>query len=131
MEEKSNLLSEQVAKSANNLEGKSGVAKRTCSVIKQVRVNEVLKDMFIEGAFRIKGSKVSSFYLTEKWLDGNHPTEAFYDDIMYLNYSEGWKTEYYKTFGRCYTYTIPKWIKKQRVCFNFFDKIFAYFNLYE
>ena len=37
MEEKSNLLSEQVAKSANNLEGKSGVAKRTCSVIKQVR----------------------------------------------------------------------------------------------
>ena len=38
MEEKSNLLSEQVAKSANNLEGKSGVAKRTCSVIRQVRV---------------------------------------------------------------------------------------------
>ena len=38
MEEKSNLLSEQVAKSANNLEGKSGVAKQTCSVIKQVRV---------------------------------------------------------------------------------------------
>ena len=41
MEEKSNLLSEQVAKSANNLEGKSGVAKRTCSVIKQVRVCEI------------------------------------------------------------------------------------------
>ena len=38
LEEKSNLLSEQVAKSANNLEGKFGVAKRTCSVIKQVRV---------------------------------------------------------------------------------------------
>ena len=38
LEEKSNLLSEQVAKSANNVEGKSGVAKRTCSVIKQVRV---------------------------------------------------------------------------------------------
>ena len=38
MEEKSNLLSEQVAKSAKNVEGKSGVAKRTCSVIKQVRV---------------------------------------------------------------------------------------------
>ena len=36
---KSNLLSQQVAKSANNLEGKSGVAKRTCSVIKQVRVS--------------------------------------------------------------------------------------------
>ena len=39
MEEKSNLLSEHVAKSANNLEGKSEVAKRTCSVIKQVRVD--------------------------------------------------------------------------------------------
>ena len=39
MEEKSNLLSKQVAKSANNVEGKSGVAKRTCSVIKQVRVS--------------------------------------------------------------------------------------------
>ena len=38
LEEKSNLLSEQVAKSANNLEGKSRVAKLTCSVIKQVRV---------------------------------------------------------------------------------------------
>ena len=38
LEKKSNLLSEQVAKCANNLEGKSGVAKQTCSVIKQVRV---------------------------------------------------------------------------------------------
>ena len=38
MEEKSNLLSEQVAKSANNVDGKSGVAKQTCSVIKHVRV---------------------------------------------------------------------------------------------
>ena len=41
MEEKLNILSEQVAKSANNLEGKSGVAKRTCSVIKQVRVLQI------------------------------------------------------------------------------------------
>ena len=49
-------------------------------------LNEVLKDMFIEGAYKIKGSPVTSFYLTEKWLTGEHPTEAFYDDIMHLNY---------------------------------------------
>ena len=54
--------------------------------------------------------------MTENWPDGEHPTENFNDHIMYLNYSEGWKTEYYKTFGRCYTYTLPKWIKEQRVC---------------
>ena len=42
LEEKSNLLSKQVAKSANNVEEKSGVAKRTCSVIKQVRVLTVI-----------------------------------------------------------------------------------------
>ena len=36
-----------------------------------------------------------------------------------LNYiSEGWKTQYYNTFGRCYTYTIPKWIKNQMVSLN-------------
>ena len=50
-------------------------------------LNEVLKDMYIEGAYKIKGSEVNSFYLTEKWLTGNHPTEIFYDDIiMHLNY---------------------------------------------
>ena len=49
MEEKSNLLSEQVAKSANNLEGKSGVAKRTCSVIKQVRVSKLIVDCLPHG----------------------------------------------------------------------------------
>ena len=38
LEEKANLLNEQVAKSANRLQWKSGVAKRTCSFIKQVRV---------------------------------------------------------------------------------------------
>ena len=43
MEENSNLLSKKVAKSANNLEGKSGVAKQTCSVIKQVRVHRKQK----------------------------------------------------------------------------------------
>ena len=50
-------------------------------------LNEVLKDMFIEGAYKIKGSQVNSFYLSEKWLTEEHPTEAFYDDvIMHLNY---------------------------------------------
>ena len=40
LEEKSNLLSKQVAKSANKWKEKSGVAKRTYSVIKEVRVNK-------------------------------------------------------------------------------------------
>ena len=49
-------------------------------------LNEVLKDMHIEGAYRIKGSRVTSFYLAEKWQNGDHPTEFFDDDIMHLNY---------------------------------------------
>ena len=49
-------------------------------------LNEVLKDMFIGCAYKIKGSEVNSFYLTEKWLTGDHPSEIFHDDIMYLNY---------------------------------------------
>ena len=78
-------------------------------------LDEVLMDMVIEAAYIIEGTRVSSFYITENWPEGEHPTERFYGHFMYLNFSEGWKTEYYKTFGRCYTYTIPDWIKKQRV----------------
>ena len=78
MEEKSNLLSEQVAKSANNVEGKSGVAKQTCSVIKQVRVikaNSPECQMSKEG-----WAHQSEDATLEVWLPGSQTSKVVFSD---------------------------------------------------
>ena len=78
-------------------------------------LEDLLIDMFVDATNPLPGTQFTSFYLTNKPVE-SHPTEAFYDHVMSLNYSaDSWKTQYYKTFGRCYSYNVPEWIKKQRI----------------
>ena len=77
-------------------------------------LNELLKDLFIEAFSVMPGTRYSSFLITEQCAT-NHSTESLFGNIMRLDLSQNWKVIYYRTFGRCYTYTMPAWIKSLRV----------------
>ena len=34
-----------------------------------------------------------------------------YDNVKVMNFRKGWITQYYKNFGRCYTFTVPEDIR--------------------
>ena len=77
-------------------------------------LNELLKDLFIKVFSVMPGTRYSSFLITEQSAT-NHSTESLFGNIMRLDLSQNWKVIYYRTFGRCYTYTMPAWIKSLRV----------------
>lgn len=80
-------------------------------------LNEVLEDMFIDATNYVPGTNYTRMFFSDVENLG-HPTESIDDHVMVLNFSyPQWKTQYYKTFGRCFTLDIPQWIKDTRVRF--------------
>ena len=81
-------------------------------------LEELLEDVFIDATNTLPGTNYTSFLLSNAFQSGGslHPTESVDAHVMVLNltYPE-WNTQYYKTFGRCYTLDVPVWMKQARV----------------
>ena len=72
-------------------------------------LDEVLKDM------RIVTNGAESGY-TKFFIQNITDVEKLPKDGLVFDFTEvEWKTQYYFTFGRCFSYTIPDSIKTQRV----------------
>ena len=75
-------------------------------------LEEFLIDMFITTHMNTE-TQYSSYHYTKNI--NNHPTMVHYDNVEVLDISQGWITQLYKNFGRCYTFTVPKRIQKHGV----------------
>ena len=72
-------------------------------------LHELLKEMYIVTNTPENGYSRFKF-------SGMNITQNLSKDEMEIHYNEkDWKTQYYNVFGRCYSYTLPEAIKKQRV----------------